>query len=168
MKHHRSIGAGSHEGKLHTFMMDYYFPSQGSQQGNSVLVVMETKNKEISTFMVLNKGASEHLVNAVVDFMSGCGCGRAILKSDGEPATVALQEAVKNSRQSETILENSPKGDSQSNGAAETAVRELEGMIRTWKTYVEENLKAVIDNKHVPLLCLVRHAGCCLGRKSCG
>ena len=43
--------------------------------------------------------------------MSGRGCDRATLKSDGEPAIVALQEAVKNSRQSDTILENSPKVD---------------------------------------------------------
>ena len=39
-------------------------------------------------------------------------------------AIVAFQEAVKNSRQSDTILENSPEVDSQSNGAAENAVRE--------------------------------------------
>ena len=56
---------------------------------------------------------------------------------------------MKNSRQGDTILENSPKGDSQSNGAAENAVREAEGMIRTWKVYVEEKLKAVMDSKHV-------------------
>ena len=56
-----------------------------------------------------------------------------------KPAIVALQEAVRNSRQSDTILENSPKGDSQSNGAAENAVREAEGMIHTWKMSVEES-----------------------------
>ena len=90
-----------------------------------MLVIKETKAKAISTFMV-------PLCQAVADFMSGCGCGRAILKSDGGPAIVSLQEAVKNSRQSDTILENSPKGDGQSNGAAENAVREAAGMIRTW------------------------------------
>ena len=35
--------------------------------------------------MVPNKGASEDIAKAVADFMSGCVCGRAILKSDGEP-----------------------------------------------------------------------------------
>ena len=48
-----------------------------------------------------------------------------------------FRKQVKNSRQSDTILENSPKGDSQSNGEAENAVREAEGMIRTWKMYNE-------------------------------
>ena len=56
---------------------------------------------------------NKYLVEAVVVFMSGCGCGHAILKSDGEPPIGALQEAVQNSTQSDTILENWPKGVSQ-------------------------------------------------------
>ena len=87
----------------------------------------------------------------------GAGCGRAKLNSDGDLAIVALQGAVK-TRQSDTRIENSPKGESQSNGAAENAVREEEEMIRTWKMSVEEELKAVIDNKHVLLPWLVMHA----------
>ena len=94
MKHHRSTGAGRDEGKLHTFVMDYCFPSQGSQQGITVLVVKETKTKAISTLMVpKKKSANGYLVIAAVNFVGGSGC--AMLKSDGEPATVALQEAVK-------------------------------------------------------------------------
>ena len=71
MKQHMSIGAESDEGKLHTIVMDDCFPSQGSQQGITVLVIKETKTKAISTFMVPNKGASEYLVKTVTDFMSG-------------------------------------------------------------------------------------------------
>ena len=164
MKHHWSIGAGSDEGKLHTFAMDFCFPSQGSQQGITVRVIKETKTKAISTFMVPEKSANEHPVKTVVDFMSGCGCGHAKLKSDGEAAIVALQEAVKNSRQSDTRIENSPKGESQSSGAAEKAVREAEGMIRTWKMSVEKGLNAVIDNKHVLLQWLVMQAGVIITR----
>ena len=52
MKHHRSIGPESDEGKLHTFVTDQCFPSHGSQQEITVLVVRETKTKAISTFMV--------------------------------------------------------------------------------------------------------------------
>ena len=80
MKLHRNIGAGRDEGKLHTFVMDCCFPSQGSQQGFTVLVIKETKTKAISTFMVPNKGTDEYFVKAVVDFMSGCGRGRAYSK----------------------------------------------------------------------------------------
>ena len=49
-------------------------------------------------------------------------------------------------------------------GAADNAVREAEGMIRTWKMSVEEKLKAVFDNKHVLLPWLVKHAGVIITR----
>ena len=60
MKSHRSHGAGSDEGKLHTVVMDYCSPPQGNQQGITLLVIKETRTKAISTFMVPNKGASEY------------------------------------------------------------------------------------------------------------
>ena len=126
MTHFRNTSAD--EERLHVCVMDYCSPSQGCQQGITVPVVKEMKTKADSAFMAPSKELDEYLVKVVADFMSACGCGRAILKSDGEPSIVALQEAVKNARQSDTILENSPKGDSQSNGAAE-------GMIRTWKVF---------------------------------
>ena len=58
MNHYRTTGAGSDEGKLHTLVMDCCPPSQGSQQGNTVLVIKETKTKAFSTCLVPNKGAS--------------------------------------------------------------------------------------------------------------
>ena len=60
-------------------------------------------------------------------------------------ARVALPEAVKNARQSDTILENSPKGDGQSNGAAEISLRRTEAMIRTWKVFMPDEMNVVID-----------------------
>ena len=52
--------------EAHTFVMDYSFPSEGSQQGITVPVIKEMKTK--------------------ADIMTACGCGRAILKNDGEPS----------------------------------------------------------------------------------
>ena len=112
MKHHWSIGAGSDEEKLHIFVVDYCFPSQGSQQGITVLVIKETKTKAITAFMVPNKGANEYLAKAVVDFMKVRLRSRLSQKSDGELVIVDLREAGKISRESDTILELSPKGDS--------------------------------------------------------
>ena len=34
-KHHRSTGAGRDERNLHTFVMDFCFPSRGSQSNES-------------------------------------------------------------------------------------------------------------------------------------
>ena len=58
---------------------------------------------------------------------------------------------MKNSKQSDTILENSPKGDSEPHRAAENAVKEAQGMIRMRKM-LEEKWKGVMDNRHLILL----------------
>ena len=100
------------------------FPSQGSQQGFTVLVIKEMNIKAVPT-----KELSDYLVKVVADFHE-----RVWMWTHH-------QEAVKNVRQSDTILQNSPKGDSQSNGAAENAVRVAEGMIRTWKVFVQDKLE---------------------------
>ena len=108
MKRHRSTIAGSDETRLHTFVMDYCFPIQCIQQRFTALVIKDVRTKMISMFLILQKGVSDY---PVADFMSGRGCCRTTLKSDGEPAIVVLQKAEKNSRQSDTFLEHSPKGD---------------------------------------------------------
>ena len=94
--YHRRSGAESDEAKLHILLVDNCSPSQSSEQTNTVLVIKETKTKAISTFIVPNKGASKNHVTTMTDFMSGCGCGRAMLKSDGKPTIVTLQEALTN------------------------------------------------------------------------
>ena len=101
------------------FVVEYCFPSQGqSAKESQCWVIKEPKTKAISTFMAPNKRPMNTLPKQCVDFMSGCGCGRAIVKCDGDLAVVAVQEAVKNSRQSDTSLEINTNGGSQSNGAA--------------------------------------------------
>ena len=81
-----------------------------------------------------------------------------------EPAIVALQDAAKNSRQSDIILENSPKGDSH---IKRSSSEHSEGSRRN-DTHVEDvcrgKLKAVTDNKHVFLPWLVVRAGVSITR----
>ena len=48
-----------------------------------MLVIKEMKTKAVGAFMVPSKELSDYLMKVVVDFMNACGCGRAILKSDG-------------------------------------------------------------------------------------
>ena len=84
--------------------------------------------------------------------------GRLIIKSDGEPAIVALLEEVARRRAGAvTVLEKSPKGDSQSNGLAERSVRGLEETLRVHKLDLEERLKGRIQMDHVAVEWLVEH-----------
>ena len=68
-----------------------------------------------------------------------------IFRSNLEPVWVIWQEAVKNARQTDPDLRSSPNGDSRSNGL----VNEADGMIRTWKVFVQVEMNVEIDNQRV-------------------
>ena len=71
-----------------TFEVDYCFPTQGSQQGITVLAVKEMQAKAVSAFMVASEERIWYLVKVVTDFMSAHGCGRSISRSEKEPSLV--------------------------------------------------------------------------------
>ena len=54
--------------------------------------------------------------------------------------------------------ENSPKAESRSNGLAESAIRELEGMIRTVKDHIETKMGVSIE-RDSPMLAWIENAG---------
>ena len=59
------------------------------------------------------------------------------IKSDQEPATVAVQEETRRSRTGHTICTNSLVGEPECNGRAENAVRRVEVKFRTLKADLE-------------------------------
>jgi hypothetical protein len=67
-----------------------------------------------------------------------------ILKGDGEPALVQVQEAVVNKRSGNTVPRNPPAYDPQSNGAVERGVQEIMNQIRAMKIGLEQRLGAKI------------------------
>ena len=66
-----------------------------------------------------------------------------IVRSDNEPALVALTERWVRERAAKgagkTIIEHSPVRSSKSNGLVEKAVQDVQGMIRTMRSALEEN-----------------------------
>ena len=72
------------------------------------------------------------------------GYTRVVLRSDGEPAMVALRDAARlwattQSRSFQDVLvETTRKAESKSNGLAEGAVREVKAKFRTIRYFVEE------------------------------
>ena len=57
--------------------------------------------------------------------MDALGYRKVVLKTDGEPALVAVQEAVAKARTHETLCQNPPGYDPQANGVAERAVSKV-------------------------------------------
>ena len=66
------------------------------------------------------------------------------------------------------ILEESPVGDSQSNGLAENAVRELKGVARSLKFAVATLHNAEVHAKHPILPWLISHAAAVINRAQLG
>ena len=71
----------------------------------------------------------------------GDSASQIIIKSDQEPAMVALVEDVVRAREEgRTTVEESPKQSSGSNGVVERAVQEVEGQMRALLLAVEGRL----------------------------
>jgi hypothetical protein len=84
--------------------------------------------------------AHVHGAEQLIRDIGELGYKKVILKADNEPATHALREEAKKQRQDETLLENSPVGESQSNGVAERAVQAAGEHIRVVKLALENEV----------------------------
>ena len=84
------------------------------------------------------------------------------VKSDGEPAIVALQRAIRDRRASATHLMNSPPQDPQGNGVAERAVKEFLGTLRRLKLALESRLATRIPADHPIVQWMGEHASCAI------
>ena len=90
------------------------------------------------------------------------------MKSDNEPAIVALKQAVKAERPEEIIMEESPVGESASNGEVENAIKQVEGQFRTFKSCLEEKLGRKLVREHMCVPWLIRHAAETIDRYAVG
>ena len=78
--------------------------------------------------------------------LASVGNSALLTKTDGEPAIIALREAVTSLRDGETIPESLAKGESQSNGKVERAVRTLRARMRTMKYYIQDKANMKIGS----------------------
>ena len=73
----------------------------------------------------------------------GCEVEKVIIKTDHEPALVKVVDEIGRLRAAKggkgMVVEHSPVHSSKSNGYIERAVQGVQGMIRTWRSAVEEN-----------------------------
>ena len=87
------------------------------------------------------------------------------MKTDGEPAIVALMEAIKAKRSHPTVPQHPPAYDPQSNGAIEKAVDEVMGHIRALKIGLERRVRTKVESDWRVLQWMVEHAAtfinCC-------
>ena len=78
-------------------------------------------------------------------------------KSDQEPAVRSVIDSVVAAQSAPTLLEESPAGSSQRNGAIESAVGESEAQIRVARLALEHNYAHKILINHIIVPWLVKH-----------
>ena len=132
--------------------MDYCFATAEEKDDNmgATLVMYDHKMKSLWAIQVEHKGAVDYVVKWCLNKFEESGYlgSRITLKSDQEPSMVALKDAIAAARVGDTAFIESPVRESKSNGAAERAIRTWEGMMRTWKHFLEAKLKLKIPGNH--------------------
>ncbi len=89
------------------------------------------------------------------------------MKSDNEPAILALKETVRKETDVEIVTEESPVGDHQANRLAENAVKNVQWQFRVMKDALESRHCRRIEGEHPAVPWLVMHAAAVInkGRK---
>ena len=147
--HYARQGAEGDAPEVHS---DYAFfrNRKGDRVHMPVLVSKSRKTKSISAHVVPKKGTGGGwIVQQYLRDLKKQGLrGKVVLRSDGEPAIVDLLNRVADIRMGETLIENSPVGDSRANGEAERAVQSVQKQTRTTKLATERNFACKLSVEH--------------------
>ena len=135
----------------------------------TMLVAKDDQSGSVLCYDCVCKGPTdEWLVKQFVADIDSWGRKDICLKSDGEPAIVALQAEVARRRDGRTVPINPPAYDPQGNGPAEKAVQDVTGHVRCLKLALEARIKCNLDAKHPVITWMMRHAAFLLTRLSKG
>lgn len=132
------------ERRLSEYGFDYCFPGDEFGHKLTILCGRERNTGMIMGAAVPHKGSKgKYGGHKAVELMEECGdkCNKVVLKSDPEPAMNYLKDdIVAERREGQTVVEDAPKGSTGSNGIAERAVQEIEGVVRGMKSALEARL----------------------------
>ena len=163
----------SDEHALPTVAIDYAYlgdpTAEGDEKASPILVLKSGRDRWTSSEVYPAKGVQQPwCAKRLAAELAALPWQRFTLKSDQEPAILALKAEAVRIVQSvtgkEVVLEESPVGDSQSNGLAEGAVKEIKGVVRSLRWALEELHGVKIEVSSPVLPWLVRHAGSMISR----
>ena len=107
-----------------------FLGAEGEEETVAIQVAKDRRTRMIFAHMVPKKGITHEFgADAMIEDLVKLGYEEMIFRCDGEPALKVVQE-VKVRRNYQTIMENSPVGDSRANGAAERAAQAVEEQVR--------------------------------------
>ena len=168
-----------HANKLPRLSLDYQElkskakkPSIEEGKTDKVLKIVVMKDEEsgsVFSHRVDMKGPGDvWVVKKLVADIEELGRRDIILKTDGEPAMLALQRAMALMRPGLTKPENPPAYNPSSNGACEKAVQDVSAQIRTLTLALEARLGLKIEEDHPVMDWIIAHAAYLVTKFSVG
>ena len=136
--------------------------------------VMAIVGKDEATGMPIHhrvkcKGtADEWVIKKIIRDLDDMGRRDVILKTDGEPAIVALQAKIAEGRAGRTIPRHPPAYNPQANGPCEKMVQDVTAQTRTLKLALEARIKYKIPMDAPVMEWLMEHAAFILSRYTTG
>ena len=149
-------------------MLDFFFAGEKGDPTAIMIAIKDCRSKALHAYLLDSEEANHKVVSKIAQWIDSLGYKRVIIKSAREPAIVSVQDKVRAEAKTETVPENSPKGESQSNGQIESGIRELMGMIRTLKDDIETKTKEPMENNSPMLAWIVEAAGTMISRYRVG
>ena len=101
----------------------------------------------------------EGTIERVISNLATLGHKEVILRTDQEPAILDLVNGVIETRTEPTLPENSPVGESQSNGMVERAVRPAKDHIRTLRLALMKRIGRMVPPGHPIMPWMTQHSG---------
>jgi hypothetical protein len=155
--------------------LDFMFMGdEKSEKTLAMLVAKERTTKAVMGCVAPRKSSGEWLAKRVMAFMRefGCELEKMTMKTDNEPALVAVVDQVGRLRAAKggkgMAVEHSPVHSSKSNGIIERAVQSVQGVIRTMRSALEEKWGVKLDAEHMVWPWLVEYAAYLLTRAEVG
>ena len=127
-----------------TISIDYMFlgTKNVKAKDRTVLAIFDNRTKAVMALMTHSKGPVEWVMNAAVKFIDELGYGKIAIsiKCDGEPAIMAVRDAISKKRAAPTIPLDAPVREAQSNGGMERAVKTIQGQYRTLLSHLVDRV----------------------------
>eukprot|EP00971_Amphidinium_carterae_P299620 5953018-Amphidinium_carterae.1 len=143
-----------------------FFKSEadGGENLGVTLVIIDTETGMCRATALEDKAVTKYAIDFVVNFVKSLFVGRLILRSDNEPAAVALCEAAKARLPEQIVIETTPRYSSGSLGAVERAHRAVQGQARTLRYAVLANYGISLDPGSPGFTWMMRHSAWLLAR----
>ena len=168
-RHRSGDPARDEDGRMPYVSLDYFYLNSGQEKSDAdgilpCLVVKCHKTGRYWANVVPSKGAELFAVEWLKSCLNETGFKELCLKSDNEPAIMALKNKVKEESRLKIHLAEAPVEDHQANGFIEVAVREVKRQVRAMLSDLQERLGFEVEPSHPCMMWMPRHAAYLLTR----